>query len=136
MSILAFCEFQGSTLRTSALANLAFARASSAHGDVIALLIGPGAAAAAADATKYAPKVITVEDGALAHYLAETYAPVVARLAKENGATLVSATATAVGKDMIPRVAGEFTECEDVTHHSTFASSASFFTSVGISATI
>ena len=33
MSILALCEFQGSTLRTSALANLAFARASSAHGD-------------------------------------------------------------------------------------------------------
>ena len=106
MSILAFCEFSGSTLRTSALANLAFARASSAgHGDVIALLIGPGAAGAAADAAKYAPKVITVEDGALAHYLAETYAPIVARLAKENGATLVSATATAVGKDLMPRVA-------------------------------
>ena len=106
MSILAFCEFQGSTLRTSALANLAFARAASAgHGEVIALLVGAGAAGAAADAAKYAPKVITVEDGALANYLAETYAPIVARLATENGATLVSATATAVGKDLMPRVA-------------------------------
>ncbi|MBL9018172.1 MAG: electron transfer flavoprotein subunit alpha/FixB family protein, partial [Myxococcales bacterium] len=106
MSILAFCEFSGATLRTSALANLAFARTASAgHGDVIALLVGPGAAGAAADAAKYAPKVITVEDGALANYLAETYAPIVARLAQENGATLVSATATAVGKDLVPRVA-------------------------------
>ena len=35
----------------------------------------------------------------------ETYAPIVARLANEQGATLVSGTATAVGKDLLPRVA-------------------------------
>ena len=34
------------------------------------------------------------------------------------------------------RGALEFTECEDVAHQITFASSASFFTSVGMSATI
>jgi len=106
-NVLAFCEFTGSTLRSSALANLAFARtAAQAHGgEVIVLLVGEGAQAASADAAKYAPKVIVVEDGALAHYLAETYAPIVARLAKENDATVVTATATAVGKDLIPRVA-------------------------------
>ncbi len=106
-NVLAFCEFQGSTLRTSALANLTFARAAaSAHGgEVIALLVGAGAQAASADAAKYAPKVIVVEDAGLANYLAETYAPIVARLAKENGATVVSATATAIGKDLTPRVA-------------------------------
>lgn len=106
-NVLAFCEFQGSSLRTSALANLSFARtAASAHGgEVIALLVGAGAQAASADAAKYAPKVIVVDDAALAHYLAETYAPVVARLAKENGATVVTATATAIGKDLTPRVA-------------------------------
>jgi electron transfer flavoprotein alpha subunit len=106
-NVLAFCEFSGQTLRSSALANLAFARAAAAAhgGEVIALLIGDGAAAAGADAARYAPKVITVEDGALAHYLAETYAPIVARLAKDHGATVVAATATAIGKDMMPRVA-------------------------------
>jgi electron transfer flavoprotein alpha subunit len=106
-NVLAFCEFSGSTLRTSALANIAFARAAAtAHGgEVIALLVGPGAAAAGPGAAKYAPKVITVEDGKLDHYLAETYAPILARLAKENNASVVTATATSVGKDVMPRVA-------------------------------
>jgi len=106
-NVLAFCEFSDGQLRTSALANLAFARqAAKLHGgDVIALLVGAGAAAAGANAAKFAPKVVTVEDSALAHYLAETYAPIVAKLAKDNGATVVSATATAVGKDLMPRVA-------------------------------
>jgi electron transfer flavoprotein alpha subunit len=106
-NVLAFCEFSGSTLRTSALANIAFARAAAtAHGgEVIALLVGPGAAGAGAAAAKYAPKVITVEDGNLDHYLAETYAPILARLAKENNATVVTATATSLGKDVMPRVA-------------------------------
>ncbi|MBL0212626.1 MAG: electron transfer flavoprotein subunit alpha/FixB family protein [Myxococcales bacterium] len=106
-NILALCEFNGAQLRSSALANLTFARAAAtAHGgEVIALVIGAGAQGASAEAAKYAGKVIVVEDGALAHYLAETYAPIVARLAKEHGATLVTATATAVGKDLMPRVA-------------------------------
>jgi electron transfer flavoprotein alpha subunit len=106
-NVLAFCEFQGDSLRTSALANLAFARtAAQAHGgEVIVVLVGPGAQAASAGAAKYAPKVVVVEDGALEHYLAETYAPLLARLAKDNGATVVSATATSVGKDVMPRVA-------------------------------
>jgi electron transfer flavoprotein alpha subunit len=106
-NVLAFCEFNGPNLRTSALANLAFARAAAAAhgGEVIALLVGAGAEAAGGAATKYAPKVVVVDDGKLEHYLAETFAPVVARLAKEQGATVVCATATAMGKDLVPRVA-------------------------------
>jgi electron transfer flavoprotein alpha subunit len=106
-NVLALCEFTGSTLRSSALANLAFARAAAAShgGEVVALLLGAGAQAAGAAAAKYAPKVIVVEDAKLDHYLAETYAPIVARLAKEQGATVVTATASAIGKDLVPRVA-------------------------------
>jgi electron transfer flavoprotein alpha subunit len=106
-NVLAFCEFQSGQLRTSALANLTFARQAAHHhgGDVVALLVGPGAAEAAVAAAKLAPKVVTVEDPGLAHYLAETYAPVVASVAKDQGATVVSSTATAVGKDLMPRVA-------------------------------
>ncbi len=106
-NVLAFCEFQGDALRTSALANLAFARqAAQAHGgEVIILLVGKGAQAASGNAAKYAPKVVVVEDAKLEHYLAETYAPVLARLAKENSATVVTATATSAGKDVMPRVA-------------------------------
>ena len=106
-NVLAFCEFTGAALRTSALSNLAFARqAATAHGgEVIALLVGHCAAAAGAAAAKFAPKVVTVEDPKLEHYLAETYAPIVARLAKDQGASVVCATATALGKDLLPRVA-------------------------------
>jgi electron transfer flavoprotein alpha subunit len=37
--------------------------------------------------------------------MAETYAPIVARVAKDEGASVIAATATAIGKDMMPRVA-------------------------------
>jgi electron transfer flavoprotein alpha subunit len=107
-NVLAFCEFNGAQLRSSALANLSFARqAAQAHGgEVIALLVGAGAAAAGPDAARYAPRVVVVDAPALAHYLAETFAPVVAEVARAQGATLISATASAVGKDLAPRVAG------------------------------
>jgi electron transfer flavoprotein alpha subunit len=42
----------------------------------------------------------------LQNYLAETYAPIVVRLAKDKGATVVAGTATNLGKDLLPRVAG------------------------------
>src|SRR5687767_10639270 len=106
-NVLAFCEFFDKGLRSSALSNLSFAReAAQAHGgDVIIALIGKGAAEAATDAAKHAKKVVVVDDAALEHYVAETYAPILARVAKEQGATVVSATATSTGKDLIPRAA-------------------------------
>ena len=106
-NVLAFCEFTGSSLRSSALSNLTFARqAAEKHGgDVVALLIGKGAGDAGPDAAKYAAKVIVVDNDQLANYLAETYAPIIARVAKENSASVVCAVATAMGKDVAPRAA-------------------------------
>ena len=106
-NVIAYCEFSGANLRSSALSNLAFARAAAQlhGGEVIALLVGAGAAAAGPSAAKYAGKVITVDDPGLGYYLAETHAPIVAREAKTNGAALVCGTATAMGKDLLPRVA-------------------------------
>jgi electron transfer flavoprotein alpha subunit len=106
-NVLAFCEFQDGALRTSALSNLAFAReAAKAHGgEVVILLVGHGAQAASAAAAKYAGKVVVVDDPKLEHYLAETYAPILADQAKANNAAVVTATATAIGKDVMPRVA-------------------------------
>jgi electron transfer flavoprotein alpha subunit len=106
-NVLALCEFANDALRSSALSNLAFARAAAtAHGgEVVALLIGHGVGPAGGAAAKYASKVIVVDDPALEHYLAETYAPVVAQLAKAHNAAVVSAAATSMGKDLLPRVA-------------------------------
>jgi electron transfer flavoprotein alpha subunit len=51
-------------------------------------------------------KVIhTLASASFAHYLAETYAPGVAELAKSIGAGFVGAAATAQGRDLVPRVA-------------------------------
>jgi electron transfer flavoprotein alpha subunit len=107
-NVLAFCEFSGAQLKSSALANLTFARqAAQAHGgSVVALLVGAGASAAGAEAAKFAPKVVVVDDAGLPHFLAETFAPIVAEVAKAQGASLISATATTTGKDLAPRVAG------------------------------
>jgi len=106
-NVLAFCESNGANLRSNALANLAAARQAAEHtgGDVIVLLIGSGTTDAGADAAKYAKKVIVVDDDALENYLAESYAPIVARLAFEHDAKIISATASAIGKDLMPRVA-------------------------------
>ncbi len=49
--------------------------------------------------------VHTLGAPAFAHYLAETYAPAVAELAKSIGASFVGAAATAQGRDLLPRVA-------------------------------
>jgi electron transfer flavoprotein alpha subunit len=106
-NVLALCEFADGALRSSALSNLAFARsAAQAHGgEVVIALMGHGAQAASGSAAKYAPKVVVIDDAKLEHYLAETFAPALAQLAKDQGATVVCATATSMGKDLMPRAA-------------------------------
>jgi electron transfer flavoprotein alpha subunit len=106
-TVVTFIEYSDSTLRGSALSALAAARqlADKHGGDVVALLVGKGAKAAAGEAQKVAKKVVVVDDARLEHYLAETFAPVVARVAKEQGATCVVAAADNLGKDLMPRVA-------------------------------
>lgn len=106
-NVLAFCEFSESALRTSARSAVAFARqaAEASGSEVVLALIGKGAAAAADDAARYAKKVVVVDDDRLAVTLAETFAPILARLATAEGASVVCATATSAGKDVLPRVA-------------------------------
>ena len=106
-NVLALCESNGATLRTNALSAISLARkAAELHGgEVVLLLVGKGAGEAADDACKYAGKVVVVEDDGLEHYMAETFAPIIARVAGAEGASLICATATAIGKDVMPRVA-------------------------------
>jgi electron transfer flavoprotein alpha subunit len=68
------------------------------------LVIGAGAAKAAAEAQGFgAAKIIVVDDASLANYLAERYTPTVANVGK--GFAVVVGTASAYGKDLLPRVA-------------------------------
>jgi len=106
-NVLTFIEYSDSALRGSALSAIAAGRqlAEKHGGEVVALLVGKGAKAAAAEAQKVAKKVVVVDDARLEHGLAETYAPIFARVAKEQGATAVVAVADNLGKDLLPRVA-------------------------------
>ncbi|MFH0903542.1 MAG: FAD-binding protein, partial [Pseudomonadota bacterium] len=106
-NVLTFCEFTGSSLRSSALSTLTAAQklAQLHDGQVVALLVGKGAAAAANHAKTLAPKCIVVDDPELENYLAETYAPLLARLVKETAATAIVAAASSTGKDVLPRAA-------------------------------
>jgi electron transfer flavoprotein alpha subunit len=92
-------------LKKSTLSAITFARqALPTVGGTISIIVLGGSTAAAAELTGYgAAKIIAIEDASLAKYTAEHYAPSVAAAAQ--GFSLVVATASSFGKDLLPRVA-------------------------------
>ncbi|MBK8481433.1 MAG: electron transfer flavoprotein subunit alpha/FixB family protein [Proteobacteria bacterium] len=108
-NVLVVAEAQHGVLRSASLNAVSLGRAlvtASSGGTLTALLVGKDLAAAAAELARYpVDQVLTVDHPALASYLAESYAPVVAAVAKQLGAEHVAATATSTGKDLLPRVA-------------------------------
>jgi electron transfer flavoprotein alpha subunit len=78
--------------------------AEKAGGKVTLLVLGSGVGKVAEEAAKYGD-VLVADSPKLEHYLAETYAPIVAEAAKKIGASHVAATSTSQGKDLLPRVA-------------------------------
>jgi electron transfer flavoprotein alpha subunit len=69
------------------------------------VVLGTGIGAVAQELAAYGAEVHAADAPALEHYLAESYAPVVAELAKTVQAAYVGAASTAMGKDLLPRVA-------------------------------
>jgi electron transfer flavoprotein alpha subunit len=108
-NVLVVVEASAGQLRTASLPAITFGRqmAEKAGGKLSLLLLGHNVGAAAEEAAKFGAEVLVAESPALEHYLAESYAPIVARAAKEKGASVVAATSTATGKDLIPRVAAQ-----------------------------
>jgi electron transfer flavoprotein alpha subunit len=93
-------------LKKSTLSAITFARQAlpTVGGTLSIVVLGASTAAAATELAGYgAAKIIAVEDATLAKYTAEHYAPSVAAAAQ--GASLVVATASSFGKDLLPRVA-------------------------------
>jgi len=106
-AVLVFCETDADQVRSASRHALAAAHDLATHdgGEVIAVVIGRGIQAAAADAARFTPRVLAVDDPALATPLAETYAPVLAAAVRGAGATALVGTATSTGKDILPRAA-------------------------------
>jgi len=106
-NILVVAEFSEGSLKRTTLSAITFAKqaAAATGGGFDILLMGTGVDAAAQELTKFgAGKVLVTDDASLKQYTAERYAPTVAALAKSHD--VLVATASAFGKDLMPRVAG------------------------------
>ncbi len=109
-NVLVVVESQNGALRTASLPAVTFGKqlAEKAGGKLSLLVIGANVGKVAEEAAKLgAADVLVADDAKLEHYLAETYAPIVVKAAKDKGATAVAATSTALGKDLLPRVAAQ-----------------------------
>jgi electron transfer flavoprotein alpha subunit len=103
---LVIAELFEGKVRKSTHSAITFARQLGAPFALVA--IGAGAAAAANELTGFgAQKVLVVDDASLAHYVAERFAPTVAKLATDGGWDTVALTASTFGKDLGPRVAAK-----------------------------
>ena len=74
-------------------------------GKCLAAVLGQGIGALATELTEYGVDVVAVDGPPFAHYLADAYTAAIAEVAKQHDVEVVMAAATAVGKDLLPRVA-------------------------------
>ena len=102
MKTLVWVEHDGKTVKD---ATLAVVTAAAKLGEVDLLVAGSGVDAVAAEAAKIAgvSNVLTADNAALEHPLAETVAPLVVKLMADHDAFLAPATSN--GKNIAPRVA-------------------------------
>jgi len=106
--VLIFAEHQGAhfpkTTLTAVHAGLDLAR--KRGGKAIAVVAGDAPEALAGEIAKYGvAKAIALTHANLKNYLADAHAAALTALVKKTGAEFVLATATAVGKDLAPRLA-------------------------------
>ncbi|MEX0602235.1 MAG: electron transfer flavoprotein subunit alpha/FixB family protein, partial [Bacteroidota bacterium] len=108
MKILTFAEQRDQAFKKSAYECVKAARdiADQVQGEVIALVVGHPVRSLAPTLGGYgASRVVVVDHETLASYSTTAYATVVAEVAKAVGADVVMLPATAMGKDLGPRVA-------------------------------
>jgi len=108
-NVLVVAEQGQGKLRKGSLAALTAGQALARRigGRVTAALLGRAVGGAAQELAEHGIEVLLADAPALEHYLAESYAAVVAELAGRAGATWVVGPATAFGKDLLPRLAGK-----------------------------
>jgi electron transfer flavoprotein alpha subunit len=106
--VLIFAEHQGGHFPKATLTavHAGLDLAKKRGGKAIAVVAGDAPEAAAGEIAKYGvAKVIALAHPALKNYLADAHAQALAALAKKEGAEFIIATATAMGKDLFPRLA-------------------------------
>ena len=106
--VVIFAEHQGGHFPKATLTavHAGLELAKKRGGKAIAVVAGDAPEAASGEIAKYGvAKVIALAHPALKNYLADAHAQALAALAKKEGAEFVIATATAMGKDLFPRLA-------------------------------
>jgi electron transfer flavoprotein alpha subunit len=106
--VLIFAEHQGGHFPKTTLVavHAGLDLAKKRGGNAIAVVAGDAPESAAGEIAKYGvAKVIALAHPALKNYLADSHAQALAALAKKENAEFVLATATAMGKDLFPRLA-------------------------------
>ncbi|MCA8952370.1 MAG: electron transfer flavoprotein subunit alpha/FixB family protein [Planctomycetes bacterium] len=107
-NILVIAEVRGGTLKRSSLEAVTLAQelAGATGGKAIAVACGAGLDAAAAElAATGIAQVVAIDGPTFEHYSGDAWAAAIAEQAKAHGASGVVMTHTAMGKDLLPRVA-------------------------------
>lgn len=106
--VLVIAEYQGDRFPKTTLVavNAGLELAGKRGGRCLAVVAGTEVGALASELAKYGvAKVIALENSALKNYLADAWADAIAALVRKLAAEYVVATATAMGKDLMPRIA-------------------------------
>lgn len=107
-NVLVFAEYQHKKFSKTTLVAIRAGQtiAEKSGGECHAAVLGTDIEGLANELAEYGvKKVYAVEDPALEHYTADAHAQALANLANDKGLDVVVATATAIGKDLMPRVA-------------------------------
>jgi electron transfer flavoprotein alpha subunit len=107
-NVLVFAEHVHGKFPKTTLVALSAGKEAAAKfgGECCAAVLGSGVDALGNELAEYGvKKVFVVDHPKLAHYVADAYATALAELARDKGLDVVVATATAIGKDLLPRVA-------------------------------
>jgi electron transfer flavoprotein alpha subunit len=119
--VLVFAEHLKGKLPKTTLAGIEAGRQAAARigGACHAIVLGKGVDAVGAEVAGYGvKKVFVVENDALEHYVADAYTEALAQVVKEKAIDVLVGTSTAVGKDLLPRVAARLGAgmASDVVH--------------------
>ena len=120
--ILAFVESRENKIKNSGFetASTALKLANEIGADIEVLLIGSNVSSVAAELGSYGiKKVVVVEDAKLEKYSTTAYTKILAETAKLRGADIIILSASAMGKDISPRVsarleAGLIADCTEI----------------------
>ncbi|HXQ24599.1 MAG TPA: hypothetical protein VN812_23160, partial [Candidatus Acidoferrales bacterium] len=107
-NVLVFAEHQHHKFAKTTLVAIAAGKdaATKIGGECYAAVFGKSIDDLANELAQYGvKKVFAVDDPALEHYTADAHAAALAQLVKDKGIEMLLATATAVGKDLLPRTA-------------------------------